>query len=218
MYDSSTKKSSTIPGRWFKEFKLSTHGDLRDQFFKEWIDEQPAVFNPVKNVSDFTFGFPSTRWSPKLSLKSQDSMTYVSLKSTEEDDDRQFEFSVSISSASQILWKTKIIEITPRYILVNKLDRPIYLKQQDTLNIFTLLPNEHCPWHWTDSQLEKAMNVGIMAASFSWSGKFTLDTISVFPMRIYDNVAKKITIIRIEVKIHIKQGISLTKMRIVTQV
>jgi len=49
---------------------------------------------------------------------------------------------------SKRFYRTKVITIAPRYVLVNNMDRELSYKQQDTSHHFTLRPKETIPFHW----------------------------------------------------------------------
>lgn len=66
-------------------------------------------------------------------------------------------------------WRTKVLTLAPRFIVVNKLNKTILIRQSNTNSAFSLLPNERAPFHWVNGNLsEKTLQIRIDTGNCPW--------------------------------------------------
>jgi len=115
---------------------------------------------------------------------------------------RLFEFSVVEYAARNKFWRTKVITFTPRYILVNKLNKTLYINQSNTNSVYSLLPHERTPFHWVNGNVpEKTLRIRINVGNCPWSGAFKLTEMGFFPLQMLDTKTKKPYFVRVRTKI-----------------
>jgi hypothetical protein len=112
-----------------------------------------------------------------------------------------FEVGIQFRPAEGIFRNTLILSLSPRYILVNKLNRGIFFRQQNVTSFRHLEAMKHCPFHWcTEVAVPKAPRRGIKnfphtlqfkfgehfmqennqsttCESWNWSGAVFVDTV-----------------------------------------
>lgn len=82
----------------------------------------------------------------------------------------------------QPLYKfTKIVEICPKYIVVNNTNFCLEIRQVDVKSIDEISPNERTPFYWKDCAKERLMSIRLkdfkdIAKSWKWSGGFEISS------------------------------------------
>lgn len=79
-------------------------------------------------------------------------------------------------------YRTKVITLSPRYILVNNTDTTLFYKQNDTTQSFQLESAQSSSWHWTSRDSYKEIKISLR--SHEWSCSFAIDQIGDFAIKI----------------------------------
>jgi len=97
---------------------------------------------------------------------------------------RAFELGLSVNrNPVQKMWRTQLITIAPRFVLVNKLDQPLMYRQKDTNEACMLPPETHIPFHWSDASKTKLLQITLQQTK-NWSGGFSISSIDNFAVKI----------------------------------
>lgn len=67
---------------------------------------------------------------------------------------------------------TKIVEVSPKYILVNNTQRKLEISQENALKSFRISANERKPFYWKDNEKMKLMIIRLdeSGVDWNWSG------------------------------------------------
>jgi hypothetical protein len=106
-------------------------------------------------------------------------------------------------------WKTRVITLSPRYLLLNKMASALFFRQKGSDYISSLLPGEKLPFHWPDATKEKKIRVRLNVPNCSWTGAIDLNQIDRYPLRLFNSQTGRIFIVRVNVSAYVDQGISI---------
>ncbi|OMJ94539.1 hypothetical protein SteCoe_2326 [Stentor coeruleus] len=105
-----------------------------------------------------------------------------------EDSDDVMNLGVSISLASGMLTKTKIVTIVPRYMISNFLKKTIFIRKYEGEKQYCVKYNEVVAF---DPESEKPI-IQISEDGVGWSGPFSIDTIEDFQVKYPKSIHKKV--------------------------
>ena len=80
---------------------------------------------------------------------------------------------------------TKTVVVSPRFLLVNKMDQSLFLKQYGSSSAEVVLTKETTmPFHWPDnSQPNQLLQVKVAEGSWDWSGALSISSIANFAIQ-----------------------------------
>ena len=108
---------------------------------------------------------------------------------------------------------TKIITISPRYILVNELDLDMLIVQSDCYAIPEELPSHgRKPFHWVDASkpmllairlIQQHADKAVMSGSmWDWTSSFPIDELGTFTLRNANLFQSRIAFVKVSRKFH----------------
>lgn len=122
-----------------------------------------------------------SKWAKPFSLETAGTTGVVEIQDKEKSYKKkriQFELGVDIDFAPGKYGRTKVVTFTPRLVLVNHLDEPIYYKQKGFADMQYILPaNSRLPFHWLDLTKENREIAVCRGEDWHWTGPFSVDTI-----------------------------------------
>lgn len=119
-------------------------------------------------------------WSSSLTLTKHSDEGFIEISDLE----RQYVFGVTVSSAPAQFWRTKILKLTNKYILVNNTKKVVQYKQPDSDTSFSLQPGVQTYFHWP-SKGKKMLSIKYEGEEYpSFSGAFHIIGVSLFECKI----------------------------------
>lgn len=122
----------------------------------------------------------SSKWSKAISIESIGTDGQISVG---DDLGRSFELGVRIEMGSGAYHRTKMITFTPKFILINKLERVVFYGQQGTNSRFGLEPNQKMPFHWREKDQDNKLQLSL-GSEYTWSAPFSINEIGEFCVKI----------------------------------
>jgi len=130
-------------------------------------------------------------------------------KKEENKPQRVWEVAVSIYPALHKFWKTRIITLTPRYLIANKTSHTIIFRQVGCVEMHSLIPQEKVPFHWTDEQKERRIRIRLNAPDCSWSGPIDPTVLTRYPVRLFNTKTGSVSIVRVIITAFAAQSMSI---------
>ncbi|OMJ85768.1 hypothetical protein SteCoe_12834 [Stentor coeruleus] len=98
---------------------------------------------------------------------------------------------------------TKIVIISPRYILVNNMQNNLVIAQEGLLQYGMIIqPGSRVPFHWTDKDYKELIRVKGKGEEWAWSGPFAIDNIGSFTIQSKNKSEMSVFLmIKVEIKI-----------------
>jgi vacuolar protein sorting-associated protein 13A/C len=186
-------------------------GEPRDCFFEDFFNSAPQLFSLRDSSNKLHVKIANSVWSRGIGLQNASHTTaYLQMPEKRKDGDREagrlYELSVVEYSAKNDFWRTKVVAFAPRFVLLNKMSKTLFCKQNSTMDVFTLLPNERVPFHWTNNNIsEKKMQIRLDQGDCTWSTGFALVDFGFFPVQMLDEETCEPYIL--QVKFQIENGI-----------
>lgn len=94
------------------------------------------------------------------------------------------EFGVQVFNAPGEFWRTKVLQLSNRFFLVNVTGRPLVYGQVGAAQEFVLPHGYQVPYHWADMNKNKLLHIKLDDGDWSWSGGFTLHDGSLFELMV----------------------------------
>jgi Vacuolar-sorting-associated 13 protein C-terminal/SHR-binding domain of vacuolar-sorting associated protein 13/Autophagy-related protein C terminal domain len=96
---------------------------------------------------------------------------------------------------------TKVLIISPRYILINSLEEDLIIQQYNTQSSETLLARRSKePFHWPDAHAEELLKLKLGCGEWNWSGAFSISNIGAFTVQCQQS-SFTYKLIKIEIKL-----------------
>ena len=152
-----------------------------------------------------------SRWSESLVLNTQNDSTVFSIY--EKDDatrpKRKYELALTIRPAANQFWRTRVVTVAPRYMMINKTPYTIFVRQVNSAIVSTLLPGEHVPFHWLDaSKGLDTFRIKWNLPKCTWSGPIDPSQLEMFTLKLFNAETGLRYLIRANVRFHPDSSIS----------
>eukprot|EP00850_Spirogloea_muscicola_P012926 SM000085S23276 [mRNA] locus=s85:540482:567052:+ [translate_table: standard] len=190
-------------------------------FLKSWSSSVPPIpcppdeggaLQPVLFSASNTFGthtalkVASSDWSKSIPLDTVGikgavhTTTRPLKKSQQTQTSKRYEFGVEISLAPSPFHRTKVVTITPRFVLKNRTGMPLLFKQAST-QVEQVLANEATvAYHWDSDKGEESLCIKPTDGdSWDWSGAFDIDKAGELGLRIHNKQTGGMRIIIVDV-------------------
>jgi len=96
-----------------------------------------------------------------------------------------FNIGVNVSLGEGKFKRTRIITIRNRFVLHNRTDRPIVIRQRDTYMDFIIDPGRKRPFHWVDHKLPPVVSVKYGDSDgYYFSGAFNMHMMEEFELAV----------------------------------
>ncbi len=92
----------------------------------------------------------------------------------------KLEFGVQVFNAPGEFWRTKIVQLSNRFVLVNVTGRPLLYGQMDAAQEFSLPAGSQVPFHWASLVAPQLLRIRFDDGEWGWSGGFSLKDASLF--------------------------------------
>jgi hypothetical protein len=118
---------------------------------------------------------PTSDWSPKFSLEMEGTLSPIEIteeyedKSTKQKKTKVYELIVKNSVSKSFFYRTKLISIHPKYIIVNQTPETLTVAQFKTSHFMKVQGNSYAPLYWGDSSLAIPRIIFRFRDSQSWS-------------------------------------------------
>lgn len=98
---------------------------------------------------------------------------------------------------------TKVLIISPRYLLINSLDEDLVIKQYNSVAPETLLARRSKePFHWPDSNSDDLLILKLGCGDWNWSGAFSIANIGTFTVQCqFSPPSYMYKLIKVEIKL-----------------
>lgn len=180
----------------------------------------PKVPNTAKPIMYSPYGFENkrfhlkvaeSRWSESLVLNTQNDSTVFSIYEKEDATrvKRKFELALTIRPAANQFWRTRVVTVAPRYIMINKTPYTIFVRQVNSSVVSTLLPGEHVPFHWLDaSRGLDTFRIKWNLPKCTWSGPIDPSQLEMFTLKLFNAETGLRYLLRANVRLHPDSSIS----------
>eukprot|EP00850_Spirogloea_muscicola_P001736 SM000006S19501 [mRNA] locus=s6:1093208:1119415:+ [translate_table: standard] len=190
-------------------------------FLKSWSSSVPPIpcppdeggaLQPVLFSASNTFGshtalkVASSDWSKSIPLDTVGikgavhTTTRLMKKSQQTQVSKRYEFGVEISLAPSPFHRTKVVTITPRFVLKNRTGMPLLFKQVSA-QVEQVLANEATvAYHWDSDKGEESLCIKPTDGdSWDWSGAFDIDKAGELGLRTHNKQTGGMRIIVVDV-------------------
>ncbi|PRP86239.1 vacuolar protein sorting-associated protein 13 family protein, partial [Planoprotostelium fungivorum] len=127
----------------------------------------------------------NSTWSKGITLDSPGMIGYLEIsdrRRSNKKEDRLYQLGVRIDLAPSQFFRTKIVTISPRFILVNNTQLNLHYRQKGEEGNHSLPPHHEIPWHWTNR--DGSREICIRLNGSEWSAGFSLDQLDDFAIKI----------------------------------
>ena len=115
---------------------------------------------------------------------------------------KQFYLGISVAMAPTKYRRTKLVTISPRYLLVNKSKEIIYYQQAGNDQRFTLNIDQIAPYHFIDRKGTKQLSISMdLGNKWRWSGGFPLGNIGSFYVNLIHISTNEIYFMRVDISV-----------------
>ena len=161
---------------------------------------KPFIFSP-----DFlSVRKNTTAWSNSISLKSNGGVFEVLKLSAKKTPDplHSEQLSVSIHPAPGKFWRTNIVKISPHYVLINKTNYQIDIRQTSIQkSLKSILNGEQIYFDWESKDSPKTLQFTFIGEEYTWSQPFTIDSANSFQVPVWRRGESNPTYLRITVNL-----------------
>ncbi|KAG0003109.1 hypothetical protein BGZ80_007728 [Entomortierella chlamydospora] len=112
-------------------------------------------------------------WSRPVSFEAVGSIMEIAVQAAEKKEELHLGLSVDIGKGKYAL--TKVVTITPRFILKNNLNEDVYFREHGSNNVVTLLANQHAPLRYMRQGSQKLLSLRLSGVTTRWTAPFTID-------------------------------------------
>lgn len=159
----------------------------------EYVNVIPGTEMPFMcSESQIRIKVDASGWSSPISLNKMGTLECIKLPETMYPDSKKlFLIGVTMDSAKDQFWRTKIIKFTSWYLLVNDTRAPLFVRQQGTGekpgseedgSIMRLNPGESRPFHWFDRNAQH--KVCVSQGGSEWSNGLIIEKVGTFPFKL----------------------------------
>eukprot|EP00742_Colponemidia_sp_Colp-10_P011678 GILJ01013009.1.p1 GENE.GILJ01013009.1~~GILJ01013009.1.p1 ORF type:complete len:1942 (-),score=279.50 GILJ01013009.1:31-5289(-) len=112
-------------------------------------------------------------------------------------------FGVEIDFAPDVYFRTKLVTFAPRFVLVNRLQRTVQVKQvrSHARDEIILTPNQKRVFHWPDQSQPQLLCFRLEEYGWDWSGEFPIQDIGEFAIRLCNSHSRQEQLTRVELKL-----------------
>ncbi|KAF5390329.1 hypothetical protein D9757_002946 [Collybiopsis confluens] len=151
---------------------------------------------------EFTFKLGDSAWSTPVSVEAPAAEIALVIPSQKQKTD-EIHVGVSWTEGLGKHKLTKIITLTPRFILRNDLSEPISFREHGVAprEKSVINPRDRCALHFIRASAEKLLTVAYPGLNTQWSAPFNIEDIGVVHFRLKVPGSDQIRLIRVDVKI-----------------
>eukprot|EP01127_Copromyxa_protea_P000018 TRINITY_DN10018_c0_g1_i1.p1 TRINITY_DN10018_c0_g1~~TRINITY_DN10018_c0_g1_i1.p1 ORF type:complete len:2161 (-),score=353.61 TRINITY_DN10018_c0_g1_i1:18-6164(-) len=177
MTPSSDTTLGDSPRSWYN-FSLKSQ-DYAEDYYNT---QQEQVFYGSESKLRMKVGSSESSTAFPLGLKNEGRVQVFDSKNN-----CQYDFSVSVSPAPGLFWRTGLTKIYSAYVLVNQTDVSIMYRQEATsqTNEWFLENGEQIPFHWQSRSKPKLLQISTLKCD-QWSESFDIDSPTEFQIRMSD--------------------------------
>jgi len=151
-------------------------------YFKEFDNKEDALMFDFPRSDIFankcSVKVANSEWSKGFSTDAIGTVTYLDLLDTQSvkgSPQRQYQIAVRVSQHHK-LEQTKVITVMPRYMILNRMETEVIMRQQGCNSDLRLQPGDILPLHWSDASKPQLLSMRRKGGQ-SWSGLFGVNTI-----------------------------------------
>lgn len=173
---------------------------------------KPIMYSPYGFENKrFHLKVAESRWSESLVLNTQNDSTVFSIYEKEDATrpKRKYELALTIRPAANQFWRTRVVTVAPRYMMINKTPYTLFVRQVNSSLVSTLLPGEHVPFHWLDaSRGLDTFRIKWNLPKCTWSGPIDPSQLEMFTLKLFNAETGLRYLIRGNVRLHPDSSIS----------
>lgn len=152
-------------------------------FILAWRRELPLLYsypNGGDNKSRSMIRAGDTAWTEPISFE----LAGQAVVATARVQGKQLErnFAVSVDYGLGIYHHTKVVTITPRYVVCSRYPEPLQLMEQGRVNLTTIMPNQEWPLYHLHCSMTKLILLSL--ANQQWLLPFALDDVGQFTVKV----------------------------------
>eukprot|EP00884_Botryococcus_braunii_P017936 jgi/Botrbrau1/4826/Bobra.0325s0040.1 len=97
---------------------------------------------------------------------------------------KRYDFAMDAAVGPSIYHQTKVVTISPRYIILNGTAEPLQYGQRDGKHVWEISPNVQAPFYWEAANGKQEMCIRPTRDKWRWSGAFEVEQIGDFGVRV----------------------------------
>ncbi|ORX97315.1 hypothetical protein K493DRAFT_336590 [Basidiobolus meristosporus CBS 931.73] len=147
-----------------------------------------------------------SEWSKPLSFEAVGSDTSITLPFSSEM--KEIHLGMSIKQGNGKYMLSRVVTLTPRFILKNSMDESINIRELGSTDIQKLDPNQRAPLHYVNENQEKQLTIRFPGLNNKWSAPFNIEDIGKVFVKVYRShgPTTRVELLRIDVML---QGASI---------
>ena len=177
-----------------KEIDLSHHP--RDWYNEDGEYDEPFLFTtPFYNLDPrgdlVRIKIANSEWSQNFNLNSQGTTSVLDIPDEQQEGriTRCFSISMTVSAGHDIFWRTKIVSLYPRFIIINNLEQEFVYHQKGSItHLCSIHPGENIPFHWADKDAPRQICIRLNDKGWEWSGGFEIEELSAFSLKMRNSL------------------------------
>lgn len=171
--------SNYCPGQ-DEERDITLQGDPRGWYKHSKSFTEPFLYSKNAKRIPLCMQVAHSEWSIPVELSAEGCITCLSVKGSKADC-HCYELSVTINRQPEHFWRTQLVTIVPRFLLINETSYDILYRQSNSDESFSLHSKEQLPFHWTDTALNQLLQVNIdpIGQNYHWSSSFPIHEVSI---------------------------------------
>ncbi|KAF9111925.1 hypothetical protein BGX27_004234 [Mortierella sp. AM989] len=115
----------------------------------------------------------NSHWSRPVSFEAVGSIMEIAVQSAEKKEELHLGLSVDIGKGKYAL--TRVVTITPRFILKNNLNEEVHFREYGSNNVTDLPPHQHAPLRYMRQGSQKLLSLRLSGVTSRWTAPFAID-------------------------------------------
>ncbi|KYQ89086.1 vacuolar protein sorting-associated protein 13 family protein [Tieghemostelium lacteum] len=169
------------PRNWYSQNLNFNHQN------NQKIEVEPIMFSPQPSFKDHSpyvvFQVDKSKWSPPIPLQIN-KLENINIQKLGYGQTLSLQYTLS-TTLSKDYYKTKMVTISPKYILINNLPFPVYYSQTGStcFRDYSIRPQEALPFHFLDDKCPSRISLRLSPTD-EWSGSFEISKSSSFHLKL----------------------------------
>lgn len=173
----------TIKSRpWAGHSKMVAGQESDESDVDAWEHTKPFLLSRARERNNrFVLRVGNSSWSKPLSFDVIGSEVGVAIPSAR--GDRELHLGLDIEDGLAKFKLSKVVKLTPRYMVQNMLEDTIYLAETEGGEAITIEPGERTPLHWLHVSSDKRAVLSYENHAGGWTAPFLIDNIGTVFLR-----------------------------------
>ncbi|XP_049849223.1 uncharacterized protein LOC126318273 [Schistocerca gregaria] len=163
---------------------LDSKSDQRGSY-KKYLDYGYAYNVYYYDKKSLSIKVGNSKWSKlfPIGIKNE-GIVYV--RDSESENSELYQFSVLVHPGPGRFWRTKVVQLQPACILVNRASMPLRYRQDGCDESYALGCGEQIPFHWPRGQKDRKLVVCDLEEKYTWSAGLLLHIVGECQLKLRD--------------------------------